>query len=175
MQLTARFLGNYWMMEPLRKIQEQKRIINDLSIFTIGYEGKSFEQFINQLIISDIRILIDVRKNALSKKFGFSKSQIAKVCESLNIKYLHIPELGINSDKRKDLKCTDDYITLLNEYEKTVLPNSKIHLNFIIENLRHSNRIALMCFEKDALMCHRGRVVNALSNLLHGKIPIKNL
>ena len=28
-----------------------------------------------------------------------------------------------------------------------------------------------MCFEKDALMCHRGRVVNHLNKLLEGSIP----
>ena len=159
----------------LEKIQEQKRFIKEPTIFTIGYEGRSLEQFINHLIINDIRMLIDVRKNALSKKYGFSKSQISRACECMNIKYVHMPELGIDSEKRKDLKDAGDFFSLFNEYEITVLPQAEKHINEIIDNLRIFKRVALMCFEKDAFMCHRGRVVDSLHKLLHGTVPIKNL
>ena len=161
--------------ESLGRINEQKRVINEPTLFNIGYEGRSVEQFINQLVIYDIRLLIDVRKNALSKKYGFSKSQISRTCESMNIKYVHIPELGIDSDKRKDLNGAADYRRLFSEYETTILHQAKKYIHEIIENLGIYKRVALMCFERDALMCHRGRVVNHLNKLLEGSIPIKNL
>ena len=42
-------------------------------LFTIGYEGKNIENFINILLHNDVRRLCDLRKNPLSRKFGFSK------------------------------------------------------------------------------------------------------
>jgi len=161
--------------ESMSRINEQKRVINEPTLFNIGYEGRSVEQFVNQLIIHDIKILIDVRKNALSMKYGFSKSQISRICESMNIKYIHIPELGIDSEKRKDLKGVEDYSKLFQEYENTVLLQAEKNIREIIENLKIYNRVALMCFERDVSMCHRGRVITCLNKLLKGTIPIRNL
>jgi len=161
--------------ESLGRISEQKQIINEPTLFNLGYEGRSVEQFINQLILHDIRLLIDVRKNALSKKYGFSKSQISRACESMNIKYVHLPQLGIDSEKRKDLKVVADYSRLFNEYETTILPQAEKNIHEIIKYLGIYKRVALMCFEREAFMCHRGRVVNYLNSLLEGTIPIKNL
>ena len=50
---------------------------------TIGYEGLSLEQYIVTLLINDVRVLCDVRKNAYSQKFGFSKNQLAKAWRAL--------------------------------------------------------------------------------------------
>ena len=47
-----------------------------------------------------IGLLCDVRKNPLSRKFGFSKKKLKHITETVGIKYVHIPELGIESDKR---------------------------------------------------------------------------
>ena len=58
-----------------RETLQQYRPVSDATaLFTIGYEGKKFEEYLNQLIKDDIRILVDVRKNAHSMKYGFSKS-----------------------------------------------------------------------------------------------------
>jgi hypothetical protein len=45
---------------------------NESKIFSMGYEGKSIETFVNLLLKNDIRVLCDVRRNPLSRKFGFS-------------------------------------------------------------------------------------------------------
>lgn len=51
-------------------------------LFTIGYEGISLEEYLNRLLINDIKLLVDVRKNALSMKYGFSKSKLLQLCRS---------------------------------------------------------------------------------------------
>ena len=61
------------------------------------------EAFINNLIQNDIRLLCDVRKNPLSRKFGFSKGKLSHILDTIGIKYVHIPDLGIESDKRRSL------------------------------------------------------------------------
>ncbi len=40
-------------------------------LFTIGYEGRGIEAFIDILIWNDSRILCDVRKNPISRKLVF--------------------------------------------------------------------------------------------------------
>lgn len=47
-------------------------------LFTIGYEGRSLEKYLNILIQKNIKILCDVRKNPISRKYGFSKKNITK-------------------------------------------------------------------------------------------------
>lgn len=69
-----------------------------------------------RLLESDIKLLVDVRKNALSMKFGFSKTLLKRYCNSLGIEYIHIPEVGNESYKRKELKTQEDYDDLLQCY-----------------------------------------------------------
>ncbi len=57
----------------LDAIEQQKCHYPEKQLFTIGYEGISLETYINKLIINDVNVLCDVRKNAYSQKYGFSK------------------------------------------------------------------------------------------------------
>jgi len=123
-------------------------------LFTIGYEGKSIEAVINTLIQNDVRLLCDVRKNPLSRKFGFSKRKLEHITQTVGIKYVHIPDLGIESDKRFSLKTVDDYKCLFADYAKT-LPSREAFLDGVYALLLQNTRIALMCFELEPEMCHR--------------------
>ena len=89
---------------------------------TIGYEGITVEEYLNRLIENDIRLLVDVRKNPLSRKYGFSKTKLSELLNNVGISYKHLPKLGIVSDKRKSLKTSQDYKNLFSNYEKTVIP-----------------------------------------------------
>lgn len=126
----------------------------DSILFTIGYEGRSLENFINTLIVNDVRLLVDVRKNPLSRKFGFSKAKLEHVTETIGIKYIHIPGLGIDSEDRAFLKTKEDYIRLFQAYEETLNQRIK-YLNYLYSLFVKNQRIALVCFEKEAEMCHR--------------------
>lgn len=148
--------------EEKKKILLQKNNTSAKCLFTIGYEEKSLEFYINQLIINNVKVLCDVRKNPLSRKWGFSKSLLRDACEKVNIKYVHIPQLGVESEERQDLKTFSDYQKLFEAYEKTTLINNRSCLLSIIELLYENHRVALTCFEKDACMCHRGVVAKNL-------------
>ena len=135
--------------QPTYKLQHSDQVL-----FTIGYEGRSIEAFVNALIQNGISLLCDVRKNPFSRKFGFSKNKLKHTMETVGIKYVHIPDLGIESEKRNSLKTTEEYNNLFRHYAKT-LPSLDPHLELVYSLLCSNNRIALMCFEKDANMCHR--------------------
>ena len=159
----------------LLNISRQKRNYDELEFFTIGYEGISLESYLNKLIINNVKLLCDVRKNSLSMKYGFSKSQLRNACESIGIKYMHIPKLGIDSDKRQELKTMADYNKLFSEYESTTLRDNIDSLNSLYDLVLDYKRVAITCFEKEVCMCHRGRVLNALTNLPNWNIPYRNL
>ena len=138
-----------------QKIKKLKNQQSDTILFTIGYEGVSLEKYLNKLVANDVKLLVDVRKNSLSMKFGFSKSLLKKYCASLGIEYIHIPEVGINSDQRQQLNTQQDYDNLFDSYKKTTLQETKSEQEFIISLLKKHNRIALTCFEADVCQCHR--------------------
>ncbi|MEP0265987.1 DUF488 domain-containing protein [Dokdonia sp.] len=146
------------------------RIINskpkntDTVLFTIGYEGISLEEYLNRLIKNDIKLLVDVRRNPLSQKYGFSKKLLKGFCEKLNINYLHIPEVGIDSSKRRSLNTQDDYDLLFDDYKQTILNETTDSQNLILKLLKDHKRIALTCFESDICQCHRTHLAEKIKN-----------
>ncbi len=131
-------------------------------ITTIGYEGKSLDRFIYELIENKINTVVDVRKNAFSRKYGFSKGELKRTLEKMDIEYMHMPELGIVSDKRRALNTFEDYQKLFVEYYRT-LDGKRKSLMKIME-LGKKKKIALMCFEADVNYCHRGQIAKWLRN-----------
>ncbi len=151
--------------DELAAVEKQKRVSQVPQLFSIGYEGLTLETYINKLIINDVHVLCDVRKNAYSHKYGFSKSQLQKACCGVGIKYIHIPELGIESEKRQELKSQKDYDILFESFEQTTLKNNNNALLIVREFIDTEKRVALTCFEKNPSQCHRTRIANALMRL----------
>lgn len=143
--------------------------------FTIGYEGRSPESYLNTLAENGVRLLCDVRKNAYSQKYGFTKGELEAGLKRVGIDYLHIPELGIESEKRQQLNSPADYKALFEEYDAITLAKRQDKLTELIQLLRQHGRIAITCFEKDVTCCHRSRVAAALKQRDDFEIPIKHL
>ncbi len=137
----------------------------ETALFTIGYEGISLEMYLQKLVKNNVKLLVDVRKNPLSMKFGFSKTLLKRYCNSLGIEYLHIPEVGINSDKRQELDTQADYDRLFADYRNTTLSETYESQKQILELLREHKRIALTCFEAEPCQCHRSHLAVSISNL----------
>jgi uncharacterized protein (DUF488 family) len=108
-------------------------------------------------------------------KYGFSKSQLQNACENLDIYYVHIPDLGISSDKRQSLNSQNDYDRLFKEYEKTTLISENKAIYNVLELLKKHKRIALTCFEANHCQCHRGTLAKAIIRLPEWKYELKHL
>ena len=137
-------------------------LTEDVVLFTIGYEGRSLAGYLDTLATQDIRLLCDVRKNPISRKPGFSKSALLRGAESQGITYRHFPGLGIPSAKRRNLKTSDCYHRLFDDYESTTLREGEADLTDLANLLERYKKIALTCFEADADRCHRRRVAEAV-------------
>ena len=141
---------------------DQKPKKAEPGFFTIGYEGKDIDQFLNVLASNQIELLIDIRKNPFSMNSIYIKDALMKKLKDVGIDYLHIPELGIESEERKNLNTKADYDQLFAKYRQ-VLPIREVYITRIIE-LGTAKRVALLCFEADSNFCHRGEVAKAIKN-----------
>jgi uncharacterized protein (DUF488 family) len=157
------------------KVKKSIPVSNKTILFTIGYEGISLEEYLNRLLKNDVKILVDVRNNPLSMKYGFSKSLLKRYCESMGIKYMHFPEVGIQSEQRQELKTQNDYDKLFAVYQKNNLPKTVLSQTAILELLNHHKRIALTCFEANICQCHRKYLAEAIESLPGFEYEVKHL
>ncbi|MDP3393062.1 MAG: DUF488 domain-containing protein [Sediminibacterium sp.] len=148
---------------------------NNIILYTIGYEGISLEEYLNRLIKNDVKVLVDVRNNPLSMKFGFSKTQLKTFCASLKIEYIHIPEVGIQSSQRQELKTQTDYDKLFEIYKKQNLKKTTSQQLQILNLLKDRKRIALTCFEANICQCHRKHLAEAIVSLPEWEYELKHI
>ena len=146
----------------LAKIEATRPKATAPGVTTIGYEGHTLERYLNLLNEHGVAILSDVRRNAISRKYGFSKGTLAKACEGVGIRYEHLPELGIASAKRRSLDSQADYDALFGEYKRRNLPRQQEALGTIRGWVQGGARVALTCYEHLPEQCHRHCVADAL-------------
>ena len=116
----------------------------------------TIDSYIKKLINSGVELLCDVRKNPFSHKYGFSKNELSNSLKISGIEYLHIPDLGIVSDRRKNLNSDADYRVLFDQYRQDTLPKQRQNLGMLLDLINEKTKIAITCFEKMPKHCHRG-------------------
>ncbi len=144
-------------------IKRARPVAKGRGLVTIGYEGKSLESYLNQLIQDSVTVLCDVRRNPLSRKYGFSRSTLKNACENVGIRYEHISELGIPSENRRELNSQEKYDALFARYKRNNLPKQKEAISRIRKWIMDGGeRVALTCYEALPGQCHRHCVAEAL-------------
>ena len=161
--------------EHLKEVENARPSSSQTVLYTIGYEGISLEAYLNKLIRNDVKLLVDVRRNPFSRKYGFSKRLLSDFCDGLGIGYIHIPEVGIDSSKRQELNIQEDYDALFKEYRNTVLLETSSAQQKILDLLEEHKRIALTCFEADKCQCHRSYLAEKLQESLTSGYLIRHL
>ena len=159
----------------MQKVNDAMPKCDTTILFTIGYEGISLEEYLVRLLKNGVKVLVDVRNNPLSMKFGFSKSQLIKYCESIGIQYLHFPELGIQSELRQELNSQSDYDKLFSAYRKITLSKTSNTQIAILNLLKQNKRIALTCFEANICQCHRKHLAEAIASLPDFLYEVKHI
>ena len=161
-----------WFTINRKKEKLLERPAGKLAIYTAGYEGLSVDGFLDMLTRHGIRQLIDVRKNPVARRYGFHKSTLMNLCQSLAIEYFHFPELGIPSSERRGLQTEDDYISLFDRYKKDILKNEGTAVSKVSELMRKKPS-TLMCMEALPYRCHRLLVARAAAR--RTGLPIEHL
>ncbi len=151
--------------------RKEQRPVAKRCIYTAGYEGKTVDEFLNLLMEEGISQLIDVRYNPVSRRYGFHKSTLSRLCSLLKIDYQHLPNLGIPGSERESISSKNQYITLFENY--------RLNLSFYERDLDNLIRLlqsqpsALVCMEANPSCCHRNVLAQHLETLID--MPIKHL
>ena len=133
------------------------------AVYTAGYEGKSVDAFFNHLLKLGIDVLIDVRANPISRKYGFSGIRLGQFCERLGLEYRQVPSLGIPGNARTGLGNFPSYQRLLARYERSTLPQRRAEVEEVGLFMCRKPSV-LVCVEKDVHCCHRSRLANAVAD-----------
>lgn len=173
--INSEMAGNLLDRNDLKKVEESRPRSNATMLFTIGYEGISLEEYLVRLLKHDVKVLVDVRNNPQSMKWGFSKNLLKKYCEHLGISYVHFPELGITSEQRQGLCTQDDYSKLFENYRQNTLSHTTQSQMEVFRLLNQHQRIALTCFEADIHQCHRKHLAEAVSKLPGFTYEVKHI
>jgi len=123
-------------------------------IWTLGYEGRDPNGFVAALREADVQRVVDVRELPLSRKVGFSKASLARGLEAAGIAYTHLRALGTPRPIRHALKSGGDPETFRRDYRAyaETQPEALAQL----EDLARRERVAMLCVEATADVCHRG-------------------
>jgi uncharacterized protein (DUF488 family) len=174
--INSEIAKDHLNQEGYKNVEAARPHKNGTALFsTIGYEGNSIETYLNRLIKNDIRMLVDVRKNPISRKYGFSKKTLSSLLGKMGISYTHIPELGIQSSDRKELNTQHDYDKLFEQYENTVLKEQQESLDKLLRIFNDNKRIAITCYEQNPEQCHRTRIANTIESISESKVIAQHL
>lgn len=136
-----------------------------MKLYTVGYESTSIEQFVAFLKKKRVELIVDVRKNPVSRKKGFSKNRLAENLSTVGIQYMHLPSLGMPVEWRRKAKAK--IITrqkMFQHYVKKILPKERKDIDLIRQLLREKNT-CLLCFEADPSDCHRRNVSDEVQRI----------
>ncbi len=138
---------------------------NRPKLYTIGYKGKTVEQVEKMLLENGVEYLIDVRYFPFSRwQPQFSEKNLRKYFENSKIKYVSMPDFGIEPKKKYEM----DRKELLADYKKTMRKELKKH--YLIFNYALGGA-CLMCLEKDPNECHRSVLAELMAKQ---KMPLLN-
>jgi uncharacterized protein (DUF488 family) len=130
-------------------------------LFTIGYEGKTVNEFLDELASAGVELVVDVRAVAASRRPGFSKTALAGALSEGGIGYLHLRPLGTPKAGREAAR--KGRIEEMSEIYQGQLatPEAELAMEQAL-SAALERRAALLCFEADAGRCHRKIVAERL-------------
>ncbi|MCH7687992.1 MAG: DUF488 domain-containing protein [Planctomycetes bacterium] len=143
-----------------------------MAVYTAGYEGTLVDGFLDGLIRNGIRRVIDVRNNPVSRRYGFHKSTLSRLCGNVGIEYSHFPELGIVSQNRQNLDQPGARESLFDDYARTTLAQETSAIDAVAKLMKSSPSV-LVCMEACHSECHRSRLAKAVANVTG--LSIRNL
>jgi uncharacterized protein (DUF488 family) len=138
-------------------------------VFTIGYSGRSFAEFLGLLRENAIAVIADVRSQPFSKfNADFNQDALKRDLTRARIHYVFLgAELGARTS---DESC---YVEGKVQYDRLAATAPfQAGLDRVSKG-RATHRLALMCAESDPLMCHRCILVSR--HLRARGVPVRHI
>jgi uncharacterized protein (DUF488 family) len=124
-------------------------------LFTIGYEQTPANAVLNELEQAGVKLLVDVRAIASSRRPGFSKNQLAAGLDARGISYLHLRGLGTPKEGREAAR-SGKYALLHKIYAAHLkTPQAREELDELSALVKKAGPVCILCYERDHTRCHR--------------------
>jgi uncharacterized protein (DUF488 family) len=141
--------------------------------FTIGYEQTPSKAVLDELEHAGVKLLVDVRAVASSRRPGFSKSQLAAGLDARGISYLHLRGLG--TPKAGRLAARSGKFEVLHRIYAAHLktPQAREELDELSALVKKSGPICILCYERDHAHCHRRWIAEIIED--RDGVKVENL
>jgi uncharacterized protein (DUF488 family) len=124
-------------------------------LFTIGYEQTAASSVLDELEQAGVKLLVDVRAVASSRRPGFSKSQLAAGLDERGISYLHLRGLGTPKEGREAAR-SGQFGVLHKIYAAHLkTPQAREQIDELSSLVRKAGPVCILCYERDHAHCHR--------------------
>ena len=140
----------------------------EVTLCTIGFAGKTAEQFFSLLAEAGVRRVLDIRENRGGQLSGFAKHpDLAFFLQRLaGIEYEHEPRLAPTPEIRKAYRATKDW----QQYEAAFLALMQERgFPGAVEVPLAGGTLALLCSEAGPEKCHRRLVAELLAEHLRAQ------
>jgi uncharacterized protein (DUF488 family) len=142
-------------------------------LFTIGYEQTPPKAVLDELENAGVKLLVDVRAVAASRRPGFSKNQLAAGLDERGIAYLHLRGLGTPKEGREAAR-SGKFDALHRIYTKHLnTPQAKEELDELSSLVKKSGPVCILCYERDHRECHRQWIAEIIQE--RDRVKVENL
>jgi uncharacterized protein (DUF488 family) len=153
---------------PKKKASARKK-----RLFTIGYQETPPSAVLNELEHAGVKLLVDVRAVASSRRPGFSKNQLASGLKERGIGYLHLQGLGTPKEGRLAAR-SGDMKALTQIYAKHLkTPQAKQEMDELSMLVKKAGPVCILCYERDHRECHRKFIAEIIED--RDGVGIENL
>jgi uncharacterized protein (DUF488 family) len=144
-------------------------------VYTLGYQQRSLDEYVQALLAERIQILVDVRETAWSRRPGFSKSALQQRLRQAGIEYVHARFVGnpkaIRTRAPTHADCLAGYQEHLTTNKELLIEFEALMLGWLAAGLR----VCLLCYERHPDDCHRSILLNLWANRQGWPVAIRHL
>jgi uncharacterized protein (DUF488 family) len=128
---------------------------------------------LDELEAAGVKLLVDVRAIASSRRPGFSKNQLAAGLDERGISYLHLRGLGTPKSGREAARGGNFGVLhkIYAAHLKTA--QAREELDELSALVKKSGPVCILCYERDHSHCHRQWIAEIIE--ARDGVSIKNL
>ena len=142
-------------------------------LFTIGYEQTPARAVLDELEHAGVKLLVDVRAIAASRRAGFSKNQLAAGLDERGISYVHLRGLGTPKEGREAAR-SGKFDVLHKIYARHLKTSqAREELDELSALVTKSGPVCILCYERDHRECHRRWIAETIEE--RDGVEVKNL
>lgn len=144
-------------------------------VFTLGYQLRSIDEYVAELVEADVQLVVDVRETPWSHKRGFSKTKLKEALGVAGIDYVHLKFAGNPKELRR---AATSHAQCLSDYEEHIQADPGIIEQFaehVREWLQKGIRACLLCYERHPEDCHRTILLDRALQVLRQPVSVEHL